>query len=185
VNSMPVYISLLRGINLGPHKRMKMESLRRSVEALGFSSVRTYIQSGNVVFRFSSRLATETVSRQLEEKIVTDFGFSSSVISRTRVELEKILENNPFLEDAGDDLSRLHVIFLPEVPAPPVLKELERLTRPPDRSRCLGKEIYLHLPAGVGRSSLANNPIERKWLSQATMRNWATVCALARMASEL
>lgn len=182
---MPVYVSLLRGINLGPHKRMKMEKLRQSVEALGFSPVRTYIQSGNVVFRSSSRLAAETVSRRIEERIVEDFGFSAAVISRTRAEMENIVATNPFLKDPGCDLLKLHVILLSESPAPPVLKELEGLTRPPELSCCLGREIYLYLPQGVGRSSLANNPVVRKWLTQSTMRNWAGICTLARMASEI
>ncbi|MBV9623662.1 MAG: DUF1697 domain-containing protein [Acidobacteria bacterium] len=181
---MPVYISLLRGINLGPYKRMKMESLRTSAETLGFSSVKTYIQSGNMVFR-ASRLSTATVSRQLEERIVKDFGFSSAVVSRTRAELEKVIRDNPFLKHSGGEPSRVHVIFLPDAPTPPAVKELERLTHSPDRSCCLEREIYLYLPFGVGRSSLTNNPVERKWLSRATMRNWTTVCALARMASEL
>jgi uncharacterized protein (DUF1697 family) len=80
---MPVYIAMLRGINIGPHKRMKMEKLRACCERLGFVDVKTYIQSGNVVFR-APKLSPAALSKKLGECIVKDFGFTSEVISRTR-----------------------------------------------------------------------------------------------------
>jgi len=182
---MPVYVAMLRGVNLGPHKRMKMEKLRASFEALGFSGVKTYIQSGNVVFRTSKRCSTSALAEQIEECIVRDFGFSSLGILRSASEMRAIVENNPFLNICGGDESRLHVIFLAGRPQQGVLKELQKLTRAPDRSSCAGKEIYLYLPNGFAHSSLLHNPVERKYLKQATTRNWRTVCALDQLASEL
>jgi uncharacterized protein (DUF1697 family) len=182
---MPVYIALLRGINLGPHKRMEMEKLRRALESLGFSDIRTYIQSGNVVFRSPSRLRTETLSRRIEQMVFEEFGFPAGVVSRTKEELEKTVRDNPFLKPNGVDPKHLHVMFLPEVPAPTVAHELENLTRPPDQARLLGNHIFLYLPNGVAHSSLTNNPLERKFLKGGTLRNWNTVSAVQRIASEL
>lgn len=83
---MPIYILLLRGTNLGSHNRMKMDRLRKSFGALGFEQVQTYIQSGNIIFS-AAKLSPVVVSQQIEEKILTDFGFSVSVVTRTSVEM--------------------------------------------------------------------------------------------------
>src|SRR3954468_4102219 len=106
---MPVYIVLLRGINIGPHKRMKMEKLRASCEALGFAGVKTYIQSGNVIFK-APKLSPAALSKKLGECIVKDFGFSSEIICRTREEMKPIVEGNPFLKERGIHASKLHVV---------------------------------------------------------------------------
>lgn len=162
-----------------------MEKLRRALERLGFSDIRTYIQSGNVVFRSPSRLRTETLSRRIGQMVFEEFGFPAGVVSRSKEELEKTVRDNPFLKQNGVDPKHLHVMFLPEVPAPTVARELENLTRPPDQARLLGNDIFLYLPNGVAHSSLTNNPLERKFLKGGTLRNWNTVSALQRIASEL
>src|SRR3979409_1218441 len=87
---MTTYISMLRGINVGPHKRIKMDELRKSFEALGFEQVKTYIQSGNVVFK-AGKSSAVALGKKIEARIVGDFGFSSSVIVRTSAELVDIL----------------------------------------------------------------------------------------------
>src|SRR5271169_1409090 len=137
---MAIYISLLRGINVGGHKRIKMDKLRASFEALGFESVNTYIQSGNVVFK-TGKSSSDALSKRIEERILSDFGFSASVICRTAVELGETIANNPFLKERGIDPEKLHVMFLSDGPAPAALKELSALTLPPDRAHGLGREI--------------------------------------------
>src|ERR1700693_1868196 len=115
---MPVYIAMLRGINIGPHKRMKMEKLRASCEGLGLSNVKTYIQSGNVIFR-AGKLSSGAWSKTMGECIVRDFGFSADVISRTRDEMKRVIDENPFVKERGMDgmdVSKLHVVFLPHAP---------------------------------------------------------------------
>ena len=176
---MAVYVAMLRGINVGGHKRIKMEPLRKSFEALGFEQVKTYIQSGNVVFS-TAKLSPAGLSKRIEESILRDFGHSVSVISRTLDEMGETIETNPFLKKRGIDPTKLHVMFLPESPVPSDLKQLEGLTAAPDQSRCLGKEIYLYLPNGVAES-LANNPLERRLLKRGTIRNWRTVSNLYQM----
>jgi uncharacterized protein (DUF1697 family) len=118
-----VYISMLRGINVGGHKRVKMDQLRQLFEALGFEQVKTYIQSGNVVFK-AGKTSTSALSKRIEESILSDFGFPVSVISRTSDEMRDTIENNPFLKQRGIDPERLHVMFLSESPAPAALKKL-------------------------------------------------------------
>ncbi len=181
---MPVYISMLRGINVGPHKRMTMEKLRASFEALGFQQVKTYIQSGNVIFQ-AARLSPATLSKKAEERIVSDFGFSVNVISRTRDEMDKIIQSNSLLKESGIDPSKLHVAFLSNVPTAVAVKKLEGLTLPPDRVGCSGKEIYLYFPNGVSGSSLWKHPLDRVLSVLTTTRNWKTVNQLYKMALDL
>jgi uncharacterized protein (DUF1697 family) len=177
---MPTYVSMLRGINVGGHKKIKMDQLRTNFEALGFEQVKTYIQSGNVVFR-GGKLSTSTLSTKIEATILADFGFSVSVISRTQDEMEKAIQSNPFLKEGGIDLTKLHVTFLSEAPAPAALKKMQGLIAAPDQSRCLGKEVYFYLPNGVSQSSLWKTPWERTLSVVTTMRNWKTVNSLYQM----
>src|SRR5437660_10225720 len=124
---MPVYFSMLRGINVGPHKRMKMDTLRESFEALGFQQVKTYIQSGNVIFQ-AAKLSPATLSKKIEERIVSDFGFAVDVISRTRDEMDKVIKGNSFLKESGIDPSKLHVAFLSDVPTAVAVMKFQALT---------------------------------------------------------
>src|SRR5256885_12323419 len=102
---MPVYVSLLRGINVGGHKRVKMDKLRSSFAALGFTSVKTYIQSGNVVFK-ARKSSPSALSKRIETKILQDFGFPVSVVTRSSDELDKAILGNSFVKDRGIDSER-------------------------------------------------------------------------------
>jgi uncharacterized protein (DUF1697 family) len=179
---MPVYISLLRGINVGANKCLPMDRLRASLAVLGFAEVRTYIQSGNVVFR-APKTSTAILSPKIEQRLLADFGFPVPVISRTAAEIKAIFEDNPYLKEIGIDQAHLHVTFLAEPPTTGALQKLKKLTALPDRSVCCGREIYFLLPNGVSKSSLSNNPIERSLLRSGTMRNWRTVSAICEMAA--
>jgi uncharacterized protein (DUF1697 family) len=180
---MPVYIALLRGINVGGNKLVSMEKLRDSFARLGFTEVKTYINSGNVIFR-GARVSTDALSRKIEKMIERDFGFPALVITRTAAEMKAALDGNPYLKESSIDSDHLHIMFLPEPPPAAALPELKKLTAAPDRSTCCGREIYFCLPNGVSKSSLANNPIERRLLRAATMRNWRTMSALCGIAAE-
>lgn len=180
---MPVYIAMLRGINIGPHKRMKMEKLRASSEALGFEAVKTYIQSGNLVFR-AGKLRPEALSKKLEEQIVRDFGFSSDIIIRSKAEFDEIVTGNPLLRERALDQSKLHVLFTREAPSPAAIRKLESLTLEPDKVRHAGQEIYFYFPNGVSGSSLWKHPLDRVLEVPGTMRNWRTVVTLCEMASQ-
>ena len=180
---MPIYISMLRGINVGGHKRIKMDQLRRSFEALGFEQVKTYIQSGNVVFK-TAKSSPAALSKKIEESILKDFGFPASVISRTADEMSKMIAENPFLKQRGIDPAKLHVMFLSEPPTPAALKELAEVTVAPDQCQCSAREIYFYLPNGVSKSVLWNSPVDRILAVVTTTRNWRTVNTLHRMCQE-
>jgi uncharacterized protein (DUF1697 family) len=181
---MAIYIAMLRGVNVGPHKRIKMERLRESFEELGFDQVRTYIQSGNVVFR-AAKTSPTRLSQKIEERLLKDFGFSVSVILRTREEMGKVIRGNPLLKQKGIDPAKLHVAFLSDAPKQGCLGKLETLTLAPDRACCLGNELYLYFPNGVSGSSLWKHPLDRVLMVTTTMRNWNTVNQVHAMAQEL
>ncbi len=180
---MAIYISMLRGINVGGNKIIKMNQLRKSVEALGFEQVKTYIQSGNVAFK-TGKIATSALSKKIEKKILNDFGFSVSVISRSSDEMAKTVANNPFLKQRDVDPEKLHVMFLSEAPAPAALKKLSSVTVPPDQCRSVGREIYFYLPNGVSQSVLFKSPVDRILAVIATTRNWKTVNSLHQMCQD-
>jgi len=145
---MPVYISLLRGINVGAHKHMKMEKLRASCQALRFKQVGTYIQSGNVVFS-GPKLAPAAVSKKIEKQIESDFGFHADVITRTSDELRKIIRLNPLLKDTDVDQSKLHVVFLSDMPSAESRQKLQALTLAPDRVGIRTGDLFLLSQRGV------------------------------------
>jgi uncharacterized protein (DUF1697 family) len=177
---MPTFVAMLRGINLGPHKRVKMDALRKSFESLGLKKVQTYIQSGNVIFK-AGKSSPAVLRKKIEAQIASDFGFSSLAILRSQDQLGKVVTANPFLKQSAAIHEKLHVIFLSETPEADVLKQLEGLTKSPDASCCLGQEIYLLLPNGFAQSSMIHNPLERKLLTRATTRNWRSVNNIYQM----
>ncbi len=175
------YIALLRGINVGGHKLIKMDQLRKSFEALGWDDVRTYVQSGNVVFQ-APKQSPEMLSKKIEEKILRGFGFSVPVVIRSSEEIGRTIKANPFLKEKGIDVASLAVAFLAQTPEKAALNALEALalTMKPDQFRYSGKEIYLYLPNGFGKSKLANG-LERVLSVATTARNWNTVNKLYEM----
>jgi uncharacterized protein (DUF1697 family) len=181
---MPTYVAMLRGINVGSGKIVKMERLRASFEALGLNGVRTYVQSGNVIFESEKNSATE-LSRKIEEKIRGDFGFAVSVLLKTAKEIGQTVSDNPLVKEKGIDHSKLHVTFLSDAPPKTAVKALEPLATGRERFRILNREIYLYCPDGYGRTKLSNNAIEKKFSVVATTRNWRTVNTLLDMCRSL
>jgi len=181
---MPTYVAVLRGINVGPGKIVKMERLRASFEALGFGGVRTYVQSGNVIFESEQKSAAE-LSRKIEEKIQHDFGFTVPVLVKTSKEMAQIVSDNPLVKEKGIDHSKLHVTFLSDAPPKTAVKVLEALATGRERFRILNREIYLYCPDGYGNTKLSNNAIEKKLSVVATTTNWRTVNTLLEMCRSL
>ena len=177
---MPAYIAMLRGINVSGQKLIKMEQLRASFEALGFSDVQTYVQSGNVIFK-TAKVSEAGLTAKIAKKILDDFGHSVAVLVRTPAELGEVLKS-PFAKKAGIDAGRLYVTFLAQ-PAPKSAAEiLKPLAAKSEQFFISGREIYLHCPEGYGNTRFSNNAVEKKLSTQATTRNWRTVNALFEMA---
>jgi uncharacterized protein (DUF1697 family) len=177
------YIALLRGINVGGHKIIKMDQLRKAFEGLGFEDVATYVQSGNVVFK-SPKNNSADLSKKIEEMLLRGFNMSVPVIVRTAEEVDDVLRNNPFLKERGIDVSRLHVTFLSLTPQKAAIKGPDRIAAGTDRFHCRGQEIYLYCPNGFGGTKLSINAFERVLSAGATTRNWNTVNKLYEMARD-
>ena len=181
---MPTCVAMLRGINVGSGKIVKMERLRASFGALGFRGVRTYVQSGNVIFE-SEQKSPAGLSKTIGKKIQRDFGFTVPVLVKSSKEMEQIVANNPSVKEKGIDHSKLHVTFLSGAPPKTAVKILEPLATGRERFRILNREIYLYCPDGYGNTKLSNNAIEKKLSVVATTRNWRTVNTLLEMCRSL
>jgi uncharacterized protein (DUF1697 family) len=169
------FVALLRGINVAGKNKLVMAKLRSLLSSLGFEDVVTYIQSGNVVFRSPDGDADQ-ISATIEREIATVFGMDPAVLLRKPSELEEIVERNPYRNRT--DLSKLHVVFLDRTPAASAPKALDPGRSPPDEFTLRGREIYLHLPNGAGRSKLTIDYFERRLGVRATARNWNTLLRL-------
>jgi uncharacterized protein (DUF1697 family) len=179
MSSAKTFVALLRGVNLAGRNRVSMPELRSALEAIGLEDVITYIQSGNVVFRSRSGGA-QKLAAAIEGAISERFEIDVVVILRTRAELARVAAGNPFLR-AGADASKLHVIFLGGRPPKMAAAQLDPERSPPGEFRLEGREIYLHLPTGFGRSKLTVDYFERRLDVAATARNWKTVTKLLEL----
>lgn len=177
---MQTNISLLRGINVSGRNKIPMMELKAMYEASGFTAVRTYIQSGNVVFqsRGSGKLAG-TIAGKIKET----FGFEVPVVIRTAAEMEQIVHGNPMMGEPGITAEHLHVTLLSDTPDAALVSRIPADIYAPDRFLVKGKEIYLYCPGGYGNTKLTNGFFEKKLQVTATTRNWKTMNELLKMAT--
>lgn len=179
---METYIAILRGINIGGHRRVAMKALKELFESLGFRDVMTYVQSGNVVFRSPENKPAELFSEMINEAIRGQFGFNVPVICRTKGAWNETIHNSPFLQVPGHDPSFLHVTFLERTPAENVAAAFTDLDFSPEKFFIRGKDVYLYCPNGYGNAKLNNTFIEGRLGVAATTRNWKTVLTLGEKA---
>ena len=176
---MTTYIALFRGINVGGRHMLPMKELKPVLERHDCLDVRTYIQSGNVVFR-SAKSDVGRLATRLTAAISKSHGFEPHVLLLTRSELETAARGNPFPESRENPTS-LHLFFLAEPPRKPDLKACEALKASTERFKLKGCVFYLHTPDGFGPSKLAARA-ETLLGVAATARNWRTVMTLLQMA---
>ena len=183
---MPTHVALLRGINLGPHKRVAMPALRALVTSLGHTDVATYIASGNLVFTAGEAAPAP----RLEKAIADELGVECRVVVLTCAELARAVADNPYPDEP--DPKRVHAFFLTDKAGPAAkdhvtaAQERAAAKGSRDEAAIVGRVLYLHTPDGFGRSELAaelskggkRNPAE------GTARNWATVTKLLAMCEE-
>jgi uncharacterized protein (DUF1697 family) len=174
------YVALLRSVNVGGRK-VPMAQLVALLERQGLRSVRTYIQSGNVIFE-GAKKKPEAWSALLHTTISSEFGFDVPVVVRTREALQAVLSANPYLQKKTDPQS-LHVSFCDRQPAPAGIATLTAGDYGADRCAVVGSEVYLHCPNGYGETKLNNATLERHLKVVVTTRNWRTVNILAEMAA--
>lgn len=184
---MKTWVSLIRGVNVGGNNKVPMTALRVVLEADGFTRVRTYIQSGNVLVD-ATRTTSTKVSERISGLIQTEFGINVPVITLDATSLAAVIRDNPYPHET--DHRRLHAIFLPGQPDALSRVRLDELSSVfaakavPDSFTLIGSTLYLHTPDGFGTSDLAK-ALTTKTRSaglNGTARNWATVTTLLEMA---
>jgi uncharacterized protein (DUF1697 family) len=171
-----VHVAFLRGINVGGKNKLPMKDLSAMFVAAGFTDVETYIQSGNVICKTHPTRATK-LSAAVAGAILERFGYRVPVVTRTADELRYVSRRNPFLA-AGVNEDALHVAFLADAPSAVRVAALDARRSPPDEFVVQGREIFLHLPSGVGRSKLTNAYFDGKLATSSTLRNWRTLMKL-------
>jgi uncharacterized protein (DUF1697 family) len=171
---VPRQIALLRGVNVGGNKRVEMARLRALLEELGYRDVRTYVNSGNVVFSGPRRS-----EKQLEAAIAKAFGFEVPVVLRSRDELAAVVQANP-LRDIATDPAKHLVIFC----GAEASTDLDPADFAPDTFRIIGREVYLWAQDGISKSELAKVLATKSLGDKSTARNWRTVEKLLELADE-
>jgi uncharacterized protein (DUF1697 family) len=173
---MVTVVALLRGVNVGGRK-LPMAELRELVESLGYDDVRTYIQSGNLLFRAAKRPRAAELEAAIEER----FGLGVDVILRTPANLAAVARRDPF---PRAERAKLHVGFMAAKPAASLVAALDGEPFLPDEFAVVGTELYLHLPGGMARTKLPDYVLRRLKVPT-TVRNWNTVTKLVELSREL
>ncbi len=180
---MITYVALLRAINVGGTALVTMAGLRDLVASLGFTGVRSLLQTGNVVFQ-GEAAGTAALEQLLTREAERRLGLKTTFFVRDRAQWEEIVVRNPFPRQAADDPSHLLAMPLDRTPEPDAIDGL--------RAAIVGREtvaagdrcLYLVYPDGIGRSKLTNTLVERKLRVQGTARNWNTVLKILGLARE-
>ncbi|MES1257444.1 MAG: DUF1697 domain-containing protein [Acidobacteriota bacterium] len=169
-------VALLRGVNVGGKNILPMKELCGMFADAGCVDVKNYIQSGNVIFRAEPNLLP-TLSATIGARIADRFGFHAPVVLRSHEDLAATIRDNPFIR-RGESEEFLHVMFLADKPAPEHRNNLDADRSRPDEFSVRGREIYLYLPNGVGKTKLNNAWFDSKLKTVGTGRNWRTVLKL-------
>lgn len=180
---MHSYLALLRGINVSGKKIIKMENLRKLMEAAGYCKVKTYIQSGNVIFT-STEKSKEKMSKAIEELLDQQYGFDVSVFVVDKKDLDKAVDNNPFTDGKIPEESgtkKMYVTFLSEIPSEEGMEKLRQSPIGDDVIELYENILYFKLATGAADSKLSNNLIESKLKLKATTRNWNTTLKLLEL----
>jgi len=175
-----VMVALLRGVNVGGRTKLAMADLRAVAQDLGYDDVRTYIQSGNLVFSTTERSAG-AVAKELAAALAKATSVQPEVVARTRAQMAKVVDGNPYLE-RGEDPAHLHVVFMTAAGSKVKLPDLGAFA--PEEAAAVGAQRYLFLPGGMGTSKLAA-ALGRQKGAVGTARSWRTVTKLLDLADEV
>jgi uncharacterized protein (DUF1697 family) len=181
---MPVLISMLRGVNLGPHNRIKMDALRALYESLKLKDSRTYVQSGNVIFRTNEKNHAQ-LSKTIQAAIEKKLGCSPAVILRTTDEMRKAVAASPFKHRKDLEPGKILVTFLNAQPPDGAQAALEAFKDYPEELHLKGRELYIYFPNGAGKSKLPWSSVEKFLKVNGTARNWNSVTKMLEIAEEM
>ena len=174
---MTIYIALLRGINVGGHHKIKMADLKNLLSSMGLQQVKTYIQSGNVLFE--SEEGAEQLSKKIEDELNQTFGFPVPVVLRTAEEFQKIINDCPYSSDSLREGESVQVAFLGGEPAREGIDHMYTYNNELEECKIKGKEVYFYFRKSIRESKLATQL--PKLHVPATVRNWKTVVKLDEM----
>lgn len=178
---MTRWIALFRGINVGGKNLLPMATLRSYLEAIPLTNIKTYIQSGNVVFDSKSKSAT-AIQKAIINKINEEHSFCPELLLLSQNELQVAIARNPYPK-AISEPQTLHLFFLESPPTKPDFKALDLAKSSTESYQLVDRVFYLHAPDGVGRSKLAATA-EKRLGVMATARNYRTVQKLMTLAAE-
>ena len=181
---MPAVIAMLRGVNVGGHHMIKMDVLRTLCESIGLESPRTFIQSGNIVFKAKER-NLKKIARQIEDAIEGEVKFRPDVILRTAREFKDTIAKNPFAKRRDLNPAKLLVNFFAEEPSAEAQREVLKIKADGEELKFNGRELYIYFPDGMGHSKLPMPKIGKILGSASTGRNLNTVNKLLEMAEAL
>lgn len=181
-----IVISLLRGINVGGNHLIRMDAVKAVFQSVGLEEPRTYLQSGNVVYRTAER-DLERIGLRLEAAIEQGYGFRPAIIQRTLPDFRRAVASNPFTAPLYPELdpSKLVVTFLSAEPHPAAGPKLKSAYAGPERMVLLGRELFIYFPEGQGKSKIPATLIDKTLRVPGTGRNWNTVTKLLEMAESL
>jgi len=181
---MSVIISMLRGVNVGGHNKIKMDELRALYESLKLQGAQTHVQSGNVIFKSGER-DLAALTKRIQNAIERKFGFRPNVILRTAAEMREVIARNPFAKRRGIEPSKLLVSFLASDPGAEAREKVRQMKCDPEELRIEGREMYVYFPNGMGRSKLSLVRLEKTLKTPGTARNWNSVTKMLEMAEKL
>jgi len=177
---MKTYIALLKGINVGGHKKVPMADLRELLTKSGFENVQTYIQSGNVILQ-SSKSDISVIEKNIQESIMDHFGFEVSVLVKTRSDLKRIFEDSPFSEE---EKKASYFIMLHNTAEDDLVKVASEKVYEGEEYKILKDCIYFFCEKGFGQAKFNANFFERKLKTFATARNYNTMVKLLSLSEE-
>jgi uncharacterized protein (DUF1697 family) len=181
---MNTYVAILRGINVGGKRMIKMDALKQLFANLGFSNVETYIQSGNVFFQ-CKKTSEEKLAATIAKEIEKIFAFDAPTIVKNVDELKQIIAKNPFVKDSKKQADFFHVTFLATTPAKANVDSIAKLNFADDAFAIIDKAVYLYCPNSYSNSKLTNGFFENKLKVIATTRNWKTCNELVSIAEKI
>lgn len=177
--SMTTYIVLLKGINVGGHKKVPMAELRELLATEGFQNLQTFIQSGNVILKSSE--VPEYIEAKIHKVIEAHFGFKVSVIVKTRSELQSIFDKSPFSQNIKE---KSYFILLNKIPENKFVKEAENISYENEEFKIINDCLYFYSFTGFGNSKFNMNTFERKLNVIGTARNFNTMVKLLSLSAE-
>ncbi|WDT75962.1 MAG: DUF1697 domain-containing protein [Candidatus Manganitrophus sp.] len=180
---MLTFVALLRGINVSGRKKIQMADLQKSFETLGFDGVRSYLQSGNVIFR-SRRTDAKKLASDIKARIGKDFGHDVDVLVLSAQEINRVAGSNSLFPRLGKDATLFHATFLFQPVSKADFEKLNLPAQPGEQAVLIGQVVLLFCPHGYGRTKLNNSFFEKKLGAPATTRNWRTVLALQELCRE-